>query len=384
MSRRTQLPGLRAVSTAIAIVLGLVAALVLSAMAMPTTGADRGTTPSGSSASEQLSDAPQQERRGRAALVVPRAGYGFSDGARLVQLSRRDLRRQLDAVARTDATWLRVPFNWSHIESVRGTHDWSQVDRVVRAARRHDLTVLANISYAPTWARAAESEATAPPRSAKAYGRFAGAAARHFGSKVRHWELWNEPNLASHYGGKSYHSRAPETYTKLVKRAYRAIKKQDRRSTVLAGSLAAGLDNDKGFRMPTFVRRMYAAGAAKFFDAISLHPYTTESEASWKRVYGDVDDVRTLMRRRGHADRPIWFTEIGNSTSTDGPSQKEQAALLVRSLEAAASRPYVGPAILYAIRDGGADPTVFGQNFGTLLTFDFEPKRMAKVLRTRS
>ncbi|MDE0775258.1 MAG: cellulase family glycosylhydrolase [Nocardioides sp.] len=383
MSRRSQLPGLRTVASATGLVLGLVAALVLSAMAMPPTGADRGAPTPGTSSSEQRADTPQQAERGRS-LVVPRAGYGFSDGARLVQLSRRDLRRQLDAVARTDATWLRVPFNWSHIESQRGTYDWSQVDRVVRAARRHGLTVLANISYAPTWARAAESEPTAPPRSAKTYGRFAGAAVEHFVGKVQHWELWNEPNLASHYGGGSYHARAPETYTKLVKRAYRAIKRQDRRSTVVAGSLAAGLNNDKGFRMPTFVRRMYAAGAAKFFDAISLHPYTTESEASWKRVYGDVDDVRTLMRRRGHAERPIWFTEIGNSTSTDGPSQKEQAALLVRSLEAAASRPYVGPAILYAIRDGGSDRSVFGQNFGTLLTFDFEPKRMARVLRTRS
>lgn len=383
MSRRNQLPGLRTVASATGLVLGLVAALVLSAMAMPPTGADRGAPTPGTSAPEQRADTPQQAERGRS-LVVPRAGYGFSDGARLVQLSRRDLRRQLDAVARTDATWLRVPFNWSHIESQRGTYDWSQVDRVVRAARRHGLTVLANISYAPTWARAAESEPTAPPRSAKTYGRFAGAAVEHFVGKVQHWELWNEPNLASHYGGGSYHARAPETYTKLVKRAYRAIKRQDRRSTVVAGSLAAGLNNDKGFRMPTFVRRMYAAGAAKFFDAISLHPYTTESEASWNRVYGDVDDVRTLMRRRGHAERPIWFTEIGNSTSTDGPSQKEQAALLVRSLEAAASRPYVGPAILYAIRDGGSDRSVFGQNFGTLLTFDFEPKRMARVLRTRS
>jgi polysaccharide biosynthesis protein PslG len=379
------LPRLRALLTAVALVGALVAALVLNALAAPSasvpesdgvTVVDRAATGTTDATSFLAGGALGK-------VAVPRAGYGFSDGAKLAQMSVGDLRRQLDAVARTDARWLRVPVNWGHVESVQGTYDWSQVDRVVREARKRDLTVLANISYAPTWARAPGSSPTAPPRSARAYGRFAGDAAQHLAGKVRHWELWNEPNLTSHYGGPAYLARAPETYTRLVKSAYRALNAQDRRSVVVAGSLAAAITNDQGYKMPTFVRRMYAAGAGKFFDAISLHPYTTPTQSSWERVYGDVDAVRLLMERQGHSRRQVWFTEIGHSTAIGATTQAQQAELLVRALGAAARRRYVGPAFLYAIRDSGTDRGVFGQNFGTLLTFDFQPKQTARVLRKR-
>ncbi|MBU1801274.1 MAG: hypothetical protein KKA97_03335, partial [Actinobacteria bacterium] len=70
-------------------------------------------------------------------LVIPKAGLGFADGMKLVQMSPEDLEKQLEAVALTSARWLRVPFNWSLIESTRGVYDWSQVDRVVDRARAH-------------------------------------------------------------------------------------------------------------------------------------------------------------------------------------------------------------------------------------------------------
>jgi len=313
-------------------------------------------------------------------LVLPKAGFGFADGMKLVQMSPEDLERQLEAVALTNARWLRVPFNWSLIESTRGVYDWSQVDRVVDRARAHGLKVLANLAYAPTWARASRTTGTGPPRAGRAYGAFAGAATEHFAGRVKHFEIWNEPNFAKFFGGPATHAHAPEKYTRLLKKAYRAIKAERRSSVVVAGGLAPGLDTDETYSMPTFVSRMYDAGARRFFDAMSLHPYTTTSPASWDRVYGDVTEVRELMRAHKNGKRKIWYTEFGHTSPLGGLSETLQAAWVVKELAAAAARPYVGPAFLYAIRDSGTDRTDYGQNFGTLLTYDFRPKVLATVL----
>lgn len=317
-------------------------------------------------------------------VTFPQAGYGFSDGTKLVQMSDADLERQLDAVSLTKATWLRVPFNWAHIQPTRGAYNWNRLDVVVDRARAHGLTVLANLSYAPDWARSAGTSDTAPPRKARQFGTFAKAAAKHFRNRVSHWEVWNEPNLGSHFGGPTFHGRAPEIYTGLLKASYRGINSVTSGSTLVGGALAAGLDNEKGFTMPTFVRRMYQAGAGKFFDAIGLHPYTTPTASSWRRVYGDVTEVRQIMKRRKHGDRQIWYTEVGHTTPTGGLSQSSQAKLLVKEMRAAARRPYVGPFFLYAIRDSGTDAAKFSENFGTLLTYDFKPKRMAARLAAKS
>ena len=313
-------------------------------------------------------------------LVIPKAGLGFADGMKLVQMSPEDLEKQLEAVALTSARWLRVPFNWSLIESTRGVYDWSQVDRVVDRARAHGLKVLANLAYAPAWARTSRTTGTGPPRAGRAYGAFAGAATHHFAGRVKHFEIWNEPNFAKFFGGPATHAHAPEKYTRLLKKASRAIKAESRRSVVVAGALAPGMDTDETYSMPTFVSRMYDAGARRFFDAMSLHPYTTTSPASWDRVYGDVTEVRELMRAHKNGRRKIWYTEFGHTSPLGGLSEVAQAAWVVKELAAAAARPYVGPAFLYAIRDSGTDRTEYGQNFGTLLTYDFRPKVLATVL----
>ncbi|CAN5117116.1 hypothetical protein BH09ACT12_BH09ACT12_19470 [soil metagenome] len=330
-----------------------------------------------SSASSERSDALDIS-----SLLVPKAGYGFADGMKLVLMSPDDLERQLDAVSLTDARWLRVPFNWARIEPTEGTYDWSEVDRVVDRARAHGLKILANLAYAPEWARGPSTTASAPPSSPRLYGAFAAAAAEHFAGRVKHWEIWNEPNFAKYFGGESTHATAPEIYTKLLKKAYRAIKAERKRSTVVAGALAPGADDDEGYSMPTFVRRMYEAGARRFFDAISLHPYTTTTSASWTRVYGDVAQVRTLMVQHRNSRRKIWYTELGHTTPIDGLSQVTQAAWVTKELALAAEQPYIGPAFLYAIRDSGPDASQYSQNFGTLLTYDFQPKLLATVLAT--
>lgn len=344
----------------------------------PTT-ASPSTEPPARLAADDLASAPAARVR------APKAGYGFAGGAGLLGLGRRALEREVGAVARTGATWLRVPVIWAQVEQRPGRFQWGTVDRIVRTARRHDLKVLANVSYAPAWARAFLSSPTAPPADPATYAAFCARLAQRYRTQVRHWEIWNEPNLSSFFGGVRTHSSAPERYTALLSPAYRAIHRAQPRAVVVAGALSAATTRSLvSYSMGDFVTRMYRAGARGHFDALALHPYVgSGDDATRRRVYRDVRRVRSLMVDRRDGRKQVWWTELGHSTWTGGVSPQRQKTLVLEQLRAAARRSYVGPTFVFAIRDTGSNRADLGQNFGALLTHDFRPKPLAAALRQR-
>ena len=328
------------------------------------------------------SETEQSSRRTSGPVVVADAGFGFADGMSILSLTPSALERQLTAVERAGATWLRVPVNWSQIEQRRGRFQWTVLDRVVRKARRHGLSILANISQAPRWSRALLSEPSAPPQDPSTYARFSATVAKRYRGKIKHWEIWNEPNLNGFFGGARTHASAPELYTRLLEPAYRAIHRVQKRPVVVAGALAAATSSSSSYSMSAFVRRMYDAGARGSFDALALHPYIgSGTDDTRRRVNADVRRVRRLMVEHRNKQLPIWWTELGHSTWVGGVSPQRQRSLILEQLASGADRAYVGPVFVYAIRDNGASKADVSQNFGSLLSHDFEPKPLYRTLR---
>lgn len=121
-----------------------------------------------------------------------------------------------------------------------GSYDWSSLDTVVNAARQQGLGVDLLVSGgAPLWATGANP----PPcntavslgltcyqnsfePSASDYGQFVTAVGRHFGSRVRFWELWDEANWGPALAPQYLHSSVPVSakyYRGLVNAGYRAL-----------------------------------------------------------------------------------------------------------------------------------------------------------------
>jgi GH35 family endo-1,4-beta-xylanase len=327
--------------------------------------------------STPLIEGPASAATPAASLVVtPLDGYGFSDGMSILTLSQADLDRELDAVAATGATWLRVPFNWAVVEQTQGSYYWTANDRVVASAQAHGLQVLGNISYAPYWARV-NSNSTAPPADPALFGGFAAAVATRYPS-VTSWEVWNEPNLPQFFGGVS---NPAKVYTGLLKAAYPAIKAVQPSSTVVSAGLSK--PSTQGSTGPAvFLKQMYGAGAKGNMDAVGFHPYLSANElyTDSTNVWSMITKMRYQMTSHGDSAKKMWFTEFGNTTSVGGVSQQRQADLVQQQLAKAAATSYVGPCFLYSIRDSGVDPTNYAQNFGTLLTYDWQPKIAAGVL----
>ncbi|MET0475866.1 MAG: hypothetical protein ABW001_14635 [Mycobacterium sp.] len=310
---------------------------------------------------------------------VPAAGYGFGDGSQMLWLGAGDVNRELDAVAKTSATWLRVLIPWNQVEAAKGQYDWGQTDLVVNAAAARNLRVLGVIAFTPDWAKPAGTSFTAPPDNAADYADFAAAVATRYGARVSNWQLWNEPNLPLFFGFSAHN--APK-YAELVKAAYPAIKAVQPGSTVILAGLSR-LPGDES--PPSFLTQVYAAGARGSFDAAAAHPYVFPGglAANPENGWSDVGAMHDVMAANGDGGKKIWMTELGAPTCDcdGGVSPADQAKQITDVLAAAAATGYGGPAFIYSIRDGdSANRGDQESNFGALLTSDWQPKFTATVL----
>jgi polysaccharide biosynthesis protein PslG len=323
-----------------------------------------------------VSPAPAQ-----AAVDVPADGYGFGSGAAPIWTSAGDLNRELDAVAQTGASWLRVPVQWDVIEKERGQFNWGYLDTVVSAARARNLKVLATIAFTPPWARPGNPMLwyTVPPASAADFAGFAATVVKRYADRVFAWQIWNEPNLPLFFG---FTDNKPTRYAELLKAAYPAIKAVQPNSTVVAAGMSRLLGDESP---PNFLAQMYAAGAGGNFDAAAAHPYVFPDglAADPENGWSDVGRMHDVMAANGDGGKKIWLTEMGacTATSPDGVSQQEQARQIKDVLGAAARTSYIGPAFIYSIRDiNTGDRPSREANCGSLLTSDWQPKVTASVL----
>ncbi|MBF4192795.1 family 1 glycosylhydrolase [Mycolicibacterium phlei] len=315
----------------------------------------------------------------RAEVVAPADGYGFSVGAPMTWMSWDEAEGELDVMARTGASWLRVFIDWSRVEPMPGAYNWGYVDHWINGALDRGIRVLGLIGYSPDWARAPGVYFTGPPTDPEVFASFVKTVVKRFGDRVSNWEIWNEPNLPLFWG---YLGDRAEGYTELLKAAYPAVKEVQPHSTVIAGGLSPAFAPDAP---PTFVAEMYERGAKGYFDAMAMHPYVFPHglQADTLNGWSDVERVRALMVANGDGDKKIWMTEMGAPTSApsaEGVSEQEQAKQIVDGLRKAAQTPYSGPAFIFCIRDtDSADRDDREANFGIVKT-DWTPKVAASVL----
>lgn len=317
-----------------------------------------------------------------AAPALPVDGYGFGQGGEPVTASFDTTNREVDAVAATTATWLRVPVEWRAIESTRGEYDWGYLDNIVNSARVRNLRILATVGYTPVWARPQGPGSflwTVPPANPADFAAFLRLVVERYGDRISAWQIWNEPNLPLFFG---FTDNKAARYAELVKAVYPAIKAAQPNSTVVLAGLSRMGGGDSP---PNFLNQLYANGIKGFFDAAAAHPYVFPSGlgADPENAWSDVGRMHDVMTANGDGGKKIWMTELGAPTSDDGDgvSQQEQSEQITDVLGVIAGTPYAGPAFIYSIRD--LDSGQRGNreaNFGALLTSDYRPKVTASVL----
>jgi hypothetical protein len=226
------------------------------------------------------------------------------------------VQRTLQMVREMGALWIVEYFPWAYSEPAKGRYDFAHADMVVNHARAQGLTIIARIDLVPDWARPANSpsQLLGPERYAD-YGDFVFTFVRHFRGRVRHLQVWNEPNLTNEWGGRP---PDPAAYTRLLRVAYRRAKEADPNIVVLAGALSPTVEMDRARALSDldYLRAMYAAGAGGYFDALAIHAYglraPAEASPSLDALnFRRAELLRELMVQNGDEKKTAFITEGG-------------------------------------------------------------------------
>ncbi len=304
------------------------------------------------------------------------------------------MKAHVDAAAELGVKLIRFPGDWRAMQpdnAATTSADYlKQVTDTLAYAKGLGISVIMTFAQTPFWATSGTGD---PNSQAAIWSPPTGAAADAYASAlvklydtikaaglegtVKAWEIWNEPNTTTFWPTANLRPGtdvqvtldAAAQYVELLNTAYDALKAKAPSAVVLGGSLAA-CDTD-------YLKAMYAAGAK--FDGFALHPYTkanpfhggvaygpSETDAAdalssvWSFKSG-VEDFRNVMVANGDADKHLWFTEFGwSSTSAWGGagSAAAQAEFLGQALNIIKGWDFVDAAIAYRLFDGQ------GEEFG--------------------
>ncbi|MCZ0941114.1 MAG: hypothetical protein OXJ55_20925 [Caldilineaceae bacterium] len=147
------------------------------------------------------------------------------------------------------------------------------------------------------------------------WARFVGAAVTRYmpggdaGTHIRHWEIWNEPDLCHFWSG------TPQEYARLLKVAYIVIKWLDPEAYVVFGGLAHFENGQWLYDMLDALEAdSLSIQNSGFFDAAGSHHYSLSYVG-----YQYTRKVRNALDVRGWGDKPIWITESGVPVCNDYP-----------------------------------------------------------------
>jgi hypothetical protein len=169
-----------------------------------------------------------------------------------------------------------------------------------------------------------------------------------------------------------------------LRQSYLAAKEANPDVQILGGALAPTLapaGSEWGMNDLDYLQAMYDAGAADYFDVLSVHAYgwtfDADEPASADAVnFSRVTLVRELMERNGDADKQIMITEGGWNDYprwTKAVRPFRRTANTIRGYEKTLEEwPWVDAVCLWAFRY--PRPAGTYQDYYTFLDGDFQPK----------
>ncbi|MEI2688856.1 MAG: hypothetical protein V9H69_03760 [Anaerolineae bacterium] len=251
----------------------------------------------------------------------------------------------LDAIAAAGFGWVRQRLPWDQIEPSQDQFDWATWDQIIAAVDTRGLELVAVLDGSPAWARAPEDAANplAPPASRADFGRFAAAVAQRYGANLRFYQIWDEPNIAPHWGHRYVDA---SSYVGLLREGAVQVRSADPDAIVMLAALApttepGGLNQSDLL----YLDALYAAGAAPWFDAAAIQPYgfdhpPDDPPQANRLNFRRAELLAAVMQQRGDASTPLWLAAFGWRNADDaenslwpGVSAQTQAVWAVEALE---------------------------------------------------
>lgn len=242
---------------------------------------------------------------GRLSAPTPRsiAASPLSVGFETLDRRHFDPKRTYPHLAELGAKWARCQTGWNRCERVRGRFEFGWLDEVVDSLLAIGVQPWFNLGYGNRlytpekpgdasvgWAPVFDSAAR------EAWLRFTRELAEHFRDRVRHWEIWNEPNIKQFWKPRPPN---PRDYVALVAPTAAVIRRAAPDAVIIGGALAG---------IPIrYLEGCLKAGLAEHVDRISYHPYRPVPEAGYE---AEIRAMRDLIANYKRTLR-LWQGENG-------------------------------------------------------------------------
>jgi len=284
-----------------------------------------------------------------AALAVPAtgvAGVAALQDDVLATAPLAQIPTRIDMVKQTKAKVARIDILWQLVAPTQPAnptdpndkaYDWSRYDAIFSGLAAAGITPIVSTYATPDWAAAAANvphprtlyNPTAP--TAAAFGAFMRAAATRYSGtfvpaggtvalpRVRHWEIWNEPNLKGFFQIAGHSNLA--AYKGLVKSGYANIHAVQKKAIVIAGVGGPSSSSTKGnVGAKVWLNGLVGDRKVKF-DAYSQHIYpsrgplfTSRSYAKAFPTWASVPEILSTLDRKKRGMK-LYITEAGYTTA---------------------------------------------------------------------
>jgi Glycosyl hydrolases family 39 len=282
-----------------------------------------------------------------AALALPSTGMGGVAAIQddiLTTASQSEIPVRVALVQQTRAKVARFDILWSSV-AIRQpanaadpndpAYDWSRPDAVLSGLDQANITPIVSTYSTPAYAVAGAKTKYATAYNpnaptAAAFGAFMKAVATRYNGyfvtptgqklpRVRHYEVWNEPNLRNffRYGNSSNIGK----YKGLVKAAYTNIKAVNKNAIVIAGvggprSSAGGgnvsakewmnkLVSDKSVKFNAYSQHIYPSQGPKYSS-----PFYDKAFPTWNSL----DEIFAALDKKKKGMK-LYITEAGYTTA---------------------------------------------------------------------
>ena len=266
------------------------------------------------------------------AIVPPATAVEVSPyGINIHAPQGEELTALLDRVQAAGIGWVRIDFIWGWVEPVRDQYDWRVYDAIAAAARARGIEVFPTLAYTPPWATSGTAVNGVPDDPAQ-WAEFCGAAAARYRNTIRHWGVWNEPNLDKFWSGNR--QQYVDVLLKPCADAIHAANPAARVGGPDLAHLTSGdsdwydwlleIIRDGGDRLDFVTHHVYDSdGHRDLGDRLDGSTVFGTRPGLWDAVNPSVEEV---LKESGWWGRPVWLTETGWDTHNVGESQ--QAAWL--------------------------------------------------------